>query len=148
MFHDHRDIAQNTSFVRKTVMLSRALVLLCFFVTWARTEGFLLVGSNKNVAPDPDAVRRRHRHQPERIHPCTDSSSRLYAFSWFNQKTKTNEVDSAALERNVLKEALIDLCRRESASRNDIDLAIQQLALFSPTKDAASSALLKKEWKL
>ena len=53
-------------------------------------------------------------------------------------------------ERSALKSELLDLCSMEESSekRTLVESTIEKLAPLSPTAEASTSPLLRREWKL
>lgn len=56
--------------------------------------------------------------------------------------------DPAAKEREDLKTSLLEECRQQKPSRERIESLITDLAVLSPTPNAASSKRLQKKWIL
>ncbi|GKZ00954.1 hypothetical protein MPSEU_001046900 [Mayamaea pseudoterrestris] len=132
-------------------MFLRILILWSLLGFLACTQALFVPGRSSSKYGHRQVVRRHgdDRAAAGRRLLYNGSLSKLYAFSWFNEiVANLSTAEPVSLERTVLKQELIDLCRREKVSRSDVEAAIQKLAVVSPTKDPASNDLIQKEWKL
>ena len=86
----------------------------------------------------------------------TPSSSRIQPLNFFKFPNvlesilpKEAKEDTAALQRETLKQTLLEACQSTPASQRDkIEAIMEQLKAYNPTTATASSPLLQKKWRM